>query len=156
MRIKSFAVALAAALAGASCTGGSGSQQAGPAVDGAILGNLLGRQAGSETDGIWSSGTGAVLEGIAESDAGTAMSRDDEIYMTRTTQAALEHTKSGQSSTWLNPNTGNTGSVTPVKTFQRDDDTYCRTIEQTLTTNDGTARARGTACRQPNGTWQIQ
>jgi surface antigen len=76
--------------------------------------------------------------------------------MERTTQASLEHTQTGTTSTWNNPDTGHRGTVTPVDTYRRDDGIYCREFQQTVVVAGEQQQAYGTACRQPDGTWKVQ
>ena len=47
------------------------------------------------------------------------------------------------------------GTYTPVKTYQTDNGQYCREFQQTITVGGQTESAYGTACRQPDGSWQI-
>ena len=61
----------------------------------------------------------------------------------------------GTTRTWQNSDSGNAGSITPTQTYQRDDQTYCREFTQTLTIGSRTEEAYGTACREPDGTWDI-
>lgn len=83
-----------------------------------------------------------------------ATPRDREL-MERMTQQALERSKSGVVSTWTDPDTGHGGSVVPVETWQASDGTYCREYQQTITIGGQTTEGYGTACRQPDGSWQI-
>lgn len=132
-----------------------GTKQAVGTVGGAVLGGLLGSQVGGGSGQLWATGAGAVLGALAGSEIGKSLDRADRAYMGQTTQASLEHTRSGETSTWQNPDTGHTGSVTPTRTYQ-DNGTYCREFQQSVTIGGKTEDAYGTACRQPDGTWKIQ
>ena len=63
---------------------------------------------------------------------------------------------SGTAVAWNNPDSGNHGTVTPVRTYQQTNGTYCREFEQTVTVEGKTQTGYGTACRQQNGAWEIQ
>lgn len=158
MKLKSIlAVAVVAAFAGACARGDEpGPKQAIGAIGGAVLGGLLGSEIGSGSGRLWATGAGAVLGAFAGSEVGKSLDRADELYMARTTQASLEHTRTGTTSTWSNPDSGHGGTVTPVDTYRRDDGTYCREFQQTVTVGGETQQAYGTACRQPDGSWKIQ
>ena len=56
---------------------------------------------------------------------------------------------------WVNPDSGNSGSYTPTKTYQVDSGQYCREFQQTITVGGQTEDAYGTACREPDGSWRI-
>jgi surface antigen len=132
-----------------------GTKQAVGGLGGAVLGGLLGSQIGGGSGQLWATGAGAVLGALAGSEIGKSLDRADQAYMAQTTQASLEHTRSGETSTWRNPDSGHTGTVTPTETYQRNG-TYCREFQQSVTIGGETERAYGTACRQPDGTWKIQ
>ena len=61
----------------------------------------------------------------------------------------------GQTITWNNPNSGNSGSVTPVREGKAASGEYCREFQQTVTIGGKSENAYGTACRQPDGSWKI-
>lgn len=124
-------------------------------VGGAVLGGLLGAQFGSGTGKLAATAAGAVLGGLAGTQIGRSLDRADRVYAARTTQASLEHTQTGTTSTWVNPDSGHSGTVTPTETYQRDDGRYCREFQQTVTIGGQTESAYGTACRQPDGSWEI-
>jgi surface antigen len=157
MKTKIVIAALVAALGLAGCEGtqGPGPKQAVGTVGGAVLGGLLGSQIGGGSGRLWATGAGAVLGALAGSEIGKSLDRADKAYMAQTTQATLEHTRTGETSTWQNPDTGHAGTVTPVETYQRDG-RYCREFTQTVRVGGRTQEAYGTACRQPDGTWKIQ
>jgi surface antigen len=69
-------------------------------------------------------------------------------------QRALETTPSGQSVAWRNPDNGHAGTVTPTRTYQTAQGSYCREFQQTVTIDGKQERAYGTACRQPDGSWR--
>jgi surface antigen len=70
-------------------------------------------------------------------------------------QSALEYNKTNQPTNWVNPDTGETGSIVPVKTFKNSEGQYCREFRQTILIGGKKEQGYGTACRQPDGTWQI-
>ncbi len=62
---------------------------------------------------------------------------------------------SGNTVAWNNPDSGNSGTVTPQRTFQTAGGTYCREYQQTVRIGGHREDAYGTACRQPDGAWQV-
>ena len=66
-----------------------------------------------------------------------------------------EGQRSGSSQGWKNPDSGNSGTFTPTRTYQDGSGQYCREYRQTITVGDRTKEAFGTACRQPNGSWKV-
>lgn len=156
MKLIAIPLIISVALLGACDT----TQQAGQketfgAITGAVLGGFLGSKVGKGDGQLWATGAGAILGAIAGSSVGRSLDESDRMMMDRTSQASLEHTQTGATSTWRNPDTGHSGSVTPTKTYQTADGTYCREFEQYVTINGEEQKATGTACRQPDGSWRI-
>ena len=50
---------------------------------------------------------------------------------------------------------GAAGTVTAVRDGTSSQNRYCREFQQTVTVGGGTEQAYGTACRQPDGAWEI-
>ena len=70
-------------------------------------------------------------------------------------QDALETKRSETAVVWTNPETGNGGAIIPVKTYRREDGTFCRAF-RTVDTNSGPDHPNyGVACREqgPQGRW---
>jgi surface antigen len=122
---------------------------------GAALGGFLGAQIGDGTGNKVAIGAGVLAGGLLGNKLGASMDCQDQQYHVDTTQNALETQPVGQSSTWVNPDTGHSGTVTPVKTFQTADGTHCREFNQLLSVDGQTEEVTGTACRQADGTWKI-
>jgi len=78
----------------------------------------------------------------------------DQAFMTEHFNHAMESTMTGQSSTWTNPSSGTQVRVSPTRTFQQENSTYCRDFTQSIGDKDQPA-TRGTACRGSDGSWQI-
>lgn len=132
---------------------GSDSQVLGT-LAGAALGGLLGSQVGGGTGKKVAIGAGVVAGGMLGNSIGSSMDCADQLRHSRTTQDALESQHTGQSSSWQNPDTQTAGSVTPTRTWTRDDGTPCRDFQQTITIEGRQETLSGTACRQNDGTWR--
>jgi len=70
-------------------------------------------------------------------------------------QNALEYNPTNQASTWVNPDTGSTDSVVPVRTFENNVGQPCREFQRTIVIGGREEQGYGTACRQPDGSWRI-
>lgn len=145
---------LIATLAGCA-SGDYGQKQMGGAVVGGALGGLLGSQIGGGTGQLAATAAGAVLGMLAGSEVGSSLDRADRLYAARTHHAALEAAPAGTTARWSNPDTGHFGSVTPIRTYQAPGGRYCREYQQTVTVGGQHQRAYGTACRQPDGSWEV-
>ena len=133
---------------------GSGNEVVGTLL-GAALGGLVGSQIGSGSGNKIAIGAGVLAGGLLGNRIGRSLDCRDLEYHNGTAQSALETHRTGSTSQWVNPDSGHSGTVTPVETYQRADGVYCRDFEQTITVDGETELAGGTACRQSDGTWQV-
>lgn len=70
-------------------------------------------------------------------------------------QEALATKKSHEAVLWINPETGLGGAIAPVKTYKRNDGTYCRMFRSVESGGRTTKPTVGVACREPgpDGRW---
>lgn len=141
------------ALSLAACEGGP-KQRTGTLL-GAVAGAVAGAQVGKGEGRIVGAAVGTLLGALAGSEIGKSLDRADIAYLRQTQQRALEKSPSGKTSTWVNPDSGNSGGVTPKPAYKNSSGAYCREFQQTITVGGKTEQAYGTACRQPDGTWKI-
>jgi surface antigen len=92
---------------------------------------------------------GAVLGILLGGSIGNAMDQLDE----RCVGQVLEHAGSDQTVTWRNPDSGASYQVTPTRTWQ-EEGRYCREYTTTVRIDGRPQQAYGTACRQPDGSWE--
>jgi len=137
------------------CGGQTGGGEVMGTLLGAAIGGLVGSQIGKGTGNSVAIGAGVLAGGFLGNQIGESLDCKDRQYNNTTAQKSLETQPSGTTSSWVNPDSGHEGSITPTRTYQRDDGTYCRDFEQTITVEGKTQQATGTACRQPDGSWQI-
>lgn len=121
---------------------------------GGVAGAALGSQFGKGSGQVVGMGLGAIAGAFIGNQIGDMMDEQDKMKMTNTANHSLENSPSGKASTWRNPDSGNYGSFTPIKTYQ-ENGRYCREYTQTVTVAGKSQQAYGTACRQPDGTWQV-
>lgn len=152
--IKGLAALAAVALL-AGCVTNAGPKETGGTLLGAGLGALAGSQIGSGTGKLAAVGLGTLLGAFAGNQVGASLDRADRLYAARTAQRSLETVPTGATSTWRNPDNGHSGTFTPTDTYRRPDGAYCREFQQTVIISGQRQHAYGTACRQPDGSWQI-
>ena len=121
---------------------------------GAAIGGLIGSQIGSGTGNKVAIGAGVVAGGFLGNQIGKSLSCQDQQQHYDTTQNALETQKTGQTAAWNNPDSGNSGEITPTRTYTAADGTPCRDFTQTIYVDGKYEEINGTACRQPDGTWK--
>lgn len=122
---------------------------------GAIAGGAAGSRFGGGEGKIAATIAGTLLGGYLGSEVGASLDRADMAYYNQTSQRALESAQPGQSLPWSNPESGNSGTVTPSAYYQTAGGQYCREYSQTINVGGRAEQGHGTACRQPDGTWKI-
>ena len=155
MSIRKAAFIALVALSLGACAGLGGQKQIGGGLLGAGLGALAGSQFGSGTGQLAAVAIGTLGGAFLGSEIGKSLDRADELSMRQTTQSTLETGRSGQTTRWANPDSGNSGTITPTRTFQTAAAQPCREFQQTVTIGGRTEQAYGTACRQLDGSWQL-
>ena len=92
--------------------------------------------------------------GIVPHQVGESLDKSDINYANQA-QSRAYSAPIGQQITWSNPESGNSGTITPRRDGTDAAGNYCREYQQTVTVGGKTEQAFGTACRQPDGTWKI-
>ena len=128
----------------------------GGAIIGGVLGGLLGNKVGKGKGRVIATATGAAAGLLLGSHIGKKLDKVDRIYAAKAQQRALETNPVGQSSSWSNPDSGNSGTVTPTKTVTASiSGQPCREYQHTVTIGGKTEQAYGRACREADGSWKI-
>jgi surface antigen len=153
--ILTLALVSTVALGACESMNGAGNKQILGGAGGAVLGGLAGSQIGGGSGRLWATGAGVLLGALAGSEIGASLDKADRAYAQ---QAAYKANTApiGETITWNNPDSGNYGTVTPVRDG-RDSNSgaYCREFQQTIYVGGKQESAYGTACQQPDGSWKI-
>jgi surface antigen len=156
MKIKGLVAGLGLALLLAGCAQGQGpgTKQTVGGLGGAALGGLFGAQFGSGTGKLAATAAGVLAGALVGSEIGRYMDDADQDYAYGATTQA-QSVPVGQTISWNNPNSGNYGTVTPVRDGTSTSGAYCREFQQTVTVGGRYEEAYGVACRQPDGSWRV-
>jgi surface antigen len=121
------------------------------AAGGAWAGSNVGKGKGQ----IAAIAAGTLLGGYLGKSIGASLDRADMNQYHQTTQSAMETSRTGSTSTWQNPDSGNSGTITPTRTYKNESGQNCREYTQTINVGGKSEKAFGKACRQPDGSWKI-
>lgn len=127
-------------------------REQGGAAAGAVVGGVVGSQIGGGSGQDVATALGIIGGAIVGASLGRSFDQLDAMN----TQRALETSPTNQTSSWVNPDSGNQYAITPTRTFQTSSNQYCREYQTTVTVGGEQQQGYGTACRQPDGQWQIQ
>lgn len=152
--ITSLAVVAALGAAGCAQPPGYGPKQTIGTLGGAALGGLLGAQFGAGTGRLVATGAGVLIGGLIGSEIGRTMDIQDQRYANAAVNRAYT-APIGQDIAWNNPNTGNYGTITPIRDGTSASGQYCREFQQTIVIGGRRETGVGVACLQPDGTWRI-
>lgn len=151
-------VALAAiglvGLTGCETMQGQGNKQMIGTGAGAIVGGLAGAQFGSGKGQLVGAGIGTLLGALVGSEIGSSLDKADLAYANRAQQTAY-NARVGETVSWNNPDSGNYGTITPTRDGQSTSGRYCREFSQTIYVDGRQQTGYGTACQNPDKTWQI-
>lgn len=123
---------------------------------GELIGGVVGGVVGSQI-GEGHGRTAAIIIGTM---AGAMIGRQigetmDDVDRMRTAQT-LNDARTGQSRTWVNPDTGYEYTVTPTRTYEQSDGP-CREFSLNATVgNQPGQEVYGNACLQADGSWLVQ
>ena len=121
---------------------------------GAIIGGVLGSQVGSGSGRLWATGAGVLIGGLLGTEIGRSLDKADMAYA-RQANTRAHSAPIGETVSWNNPDSGNYGSVTPVRDGQSSTGRYCREYQQTIYVDGQQESAYGTACQNDDGSWEI-
>lgn len=120
-------------------------------VSGGVIGGLVGSQFGQGGGQLLAIGVGTLAGAFIGGAIGKNMDDTDRLKMNQ----ALESNNVGQPAYWQNQKTGASYTVTPVKNVSVGGNEYCREYRSVANIAGKKQQVYGTACRQPDGSWQV-
>lgn len=132
---------------------GPGNKQGTGTIVGAVAGGAAGAAIGGSKNRIPGLAIGAVVGGILGNQIGQSLDEQDRQMAAAAEYQALEYGKAGAPTPWDNPQTQHRGQIVPGKPYQQGSE-FCRPYTHTIYISGEPQTARGTACRQADGTWK--
>jgi len=151
MRLSNRFVAssiLIAVLAG--CAAPATQEQSGMIVGG-VLGGVIGSQVGQGAGRTAATILGTVIGATIGGNVGRSMDDSDRLK----TAHALESVRTSVPSSWVNPDTRNSYTVVPTRTYETSSGP-CREYTVDAVIGGRVEKVVGTACRQEDGSWRTQ
>ncbi|MBK67355.1 MAG: hypothetical protein CMP22_04400 [Rickettsiales bacterium] len=142
-------------IAMAACTQTGNQKEQLGTLGGAVAGGLLGSQVGKGSGQLVAVGIGTLLGAVVGSEVGKSLDKADMAYARQAENRALKNASIGEEIHWNNPETGHRGIVEPVRDGTSQSGKYCREYQHTVIIGGQSEQAYGTACRQPDGSWEI-
>lgn len=121
------------------------------AVLGAATGGAVGSAVGKGDGRTAAIIGGTILGALVGGSIGNAMDRVDQNCVGQ----VLEHARDGEAINWNSRDSRSDHKVIPVKTYQDTRGRYCREYQTVSVVGGRQRQSYGTACRQPDGAWQL-
>jgi surface antigen len=152
--LKAFAIGMTLIALGA-CTSPDGRVNKADTGTGAgvVLGAIAGSAFGKGDGKIVGALIGAFAGGVLGNEIGRKLDERDRLLAQRAEFDALERGRSGEPRRWSNPDNGRYGDIVPQAPYQRGG-RDCRDYAHTVFIEGRPTTVRGSACRNPDGTWQ--
>jgi surface antigen len=144
-------VVLAATLALVACGPDVKKEDTGTVV-GAIAGGVIGNQFGKGGGRVAATLAGAVVGGIVGNEIGRSLDVRDRELARQAEFDAWERGPPGRPVRWRNPDNGRYGEVVAEDYYERGG-SRCRDFVHRVYIDGRPQAMRGTACRNPDGTW---
>ena len=143
-------VGLALALATVSCETTTHGQQG--EILGGVIGGVIGAQIGEGRGRTAAIIVGTIAGAMIGQHIGESMDETDRMR----TAMVLNDSRTGESTSWVNPDTGHRYAVTPTRTFEQGTGP-CREFRLDAGVGDNHhEHVYGTACLQADGSWLLQ
>jgi surface antigen len=120
-------------------------------VIGAVIGGVVGSQIGHGSGRTAGAIAGTVAGGFVGHSIGKNMDATDHLKACQ----ALENARTGEATTWRNPDSGTTYTVTPTRTYQAAEGP-CRDYTMDAKVGDKSEQVHATACRMSDGNWHAE
>ena len=122
---------------------------------GMVIGGVLGGALGSTIGGGSGQTVATVIGAIAGAAIGGAVGQSMDETDRLKTAHALETVRTGVPAQWVNPDTRNSYTVVPERTYEQAG-TPCREYTVDAVIGGKKEKTVGTACRQADGSWRVQ
>jgi surface antigen len=151
-RTTMAALAVAVSLTLAAC-GPNGPNKADVGLGtGAVLGGIVGNQFGKGGGKVAATMAGVFLGGIVGHDIGRQLDQSDRVLAQQAERDAFDRGEPGRPVQWRNPSNNRYGEVIPEPYYRRGA-LDCRNYVHKIYIDGRPQAMRGTACRNPDGTW---
>ncbi len=148
---KLVIVGLTASTLAGCATGGPNQNATLGTLAGAVGGAALGSAFGAGSGKVAAIAAGALVGGFLGNQIGASLDAQSQQYNYNASVQALD---TGAPQQWRNPQTGVYGTVAPGPAIYSNN-RYCRPYTNTVYIDGQPQVARGTACRNPDGSWQV-
>ncbi|MEZ5843047.1 MAG: glycine zipper domain-containing protein [Hyphomicrobiaceae bacterium] len=152
--VSAVAVTLVASIATGGCSGDADRRVEGGTIAGAVAGGLIGSAVGRGRGGRFAGAlVGTVVGGIIGNELARGMNERERRIAAEAELDALERGGDGERRSWRSAESDYRGDIVPGRRYRRGGG-ECRDYTHTIFIRGREEVLRGTACREPDGTWR--
>ena len=153
--VKGFVLAMVLFLSACSGNNRMTNGQLIGAIGGGIIGSYVGTQLGGGSGNLLFLVAGTTLGSLAGYSYGDSLIPSDRVKFKDAAKVAMDNIDDGGVYTWVNPDTGVAGTITPVRSYYAEKNQICRDFEATIAVERRTGRTKGRACKVGVDAWLI-
>ena len=129
----------------AACSGNS--RMTNGQLIGSIGGGIIGTYVGSQI--------GAGSGNLVGYSYGDSLIPSDRAKFKEATKVAMDNIADGEVYSWVNPDSGVAGTITPVRSYHVEKDQICRDFEATISVDKRIGKTNGRACKISADAWLV-
>ena len=126
------------------------------AIGGGIIGTYAGTQLGGGSGNLLFLVAGATLGSLTGYAYGDSLIPSDRVRFKDAAKVAMDNIEDGQVYSWINPETGVVGTITPVRSYYAEENQMCRDFEATIAVDTGIGKTKGKACKLGSEAWLVE
>ena len=153
--VKGLVIAITVFLAACSTNNRMTNGQLIGAVGGGIIGTYIGTQLGGGQGSLLFLVAGATLGSLTGYAYGDSLIPSDRTRFKDAAKVAMDKIDDGQVYSWVNPETGVAGTITPVRSYYSESNQICREFEATIAVERGVGETKGHACKISDDAWLV-
>ncbi|MEE2999921.1 MAG: RT0821/Lpp0805 family surface protein [Pseudomonadota bacterium] len=124
-------------------------------VGGGIIGTYVGSQIGAGSGNLLFIVAGATLGSLVGYSYGDSLIPSDRAKFKEATKVAMDNIADGEVYSWVNPDSGVAGTITPVRSYHVEQDQICRDFKATISVDKRIGKTNGRACKISADAWLV-
>ena len=125
------------------------------AIGGGIIGGYVGTQLGGGSGNLLFLVAGTTLGSLFGYANGDSLIPSDRALFKDSAKLAMNNIEDGNVYSWVNPDTGVAGTITPIRSYYAENNKVCRDFDATIAVGERTGTTKGRACKVGVDSWFV-
>ena len=125
------------------------------AIGGGVIGGYAGTQLGGGSGNLLFIVAGTTLGSLVGYAYGDSLVPSDRAMFKKSAKVAMDNIKDGNVYSWVNPDTGVAGTITPIKSYYAENNKICRDFDATIAVEKRVGLTKGRACKIGMDAWMV-